>query len=339
MNLKKKMALSLTVVLALGTVLPVYAEEAPKEVKIGLAQINNTNSYYIGASKAFNEAADYFGYTLDEQYCENSLEQEIAIIENFIELDYDVIIADPQDAEALEDVFQKGKDAGITMVSLRSPMANADYNCLISHYDGFYGATIAGCEALGGKGNVLLLEGQIGHEASDSRTKAFYDVLEKYPDIKVLDDQPCDWDPSKAANVVDAWITEYGDEVDAIFCETDGATPSVVNAIANAGLTGEILVIGNDGENECLEFMEEGLVDVEAFFGSTRDGYHCMAYVNAILEGVDVESTVYLPLFTACSEELQEKVKAFDENVNVCSASEALDKAANYDKEFLDLYK
>ena len=74
MNLKKKMALSLTVVLALGTVAPVYAEEAPKEIKIGLAQINNTNSYYIGASKAFNEAADYFGYTLDEQYCENSLE-------------------------------------------------------------------------------------------------------------------------------------------------------------------------------------------------------------------------------------------------------------------------
>jgi ABC-type sugar transport system substrate-binding protein len=306
--------------------------------KIGLVQINNTNSYYIGASQAFHEAAEYFGYTLDEQFCENSLENEISIIENFIELKYDVIIADPQDAEALEDVFQRGKDAGIIMVALRSPMENADYNCLINHYNGFYGATIAGCELIGGKGKVLLLEGQIGHEASDSRTKAFFDVLEKYPDVEVVDQQPCDWDPTKATNIVESWVTKYGDSVDAIFCETDGATPSVVNAISNAGLTGKVHVIGNDGEVECLEYMTQGLIDVEAFFSSLRDGYNCMVYVDAILRGVNVEKTVYLPLYTVCSEELQAKVTAFDPNVKVCSPEEALDKTKNYDKEFLGLY-
>lgn len=306
--------------------------------KIGLVQINNTNSYYIGASEAFHEGAEQYGFTLDEQFCENSLEKEISIIENFIELKYDVIIADPQDADALEDVFQKGKDAGIKMVALRSPMENADYNCLISHYDGFYGATIAGCELIGGKGKVLLLEGQIGHEASDSRTKAFNDVVAKYPDIEVVDQQPCDWDPTKATDIVESWVTEYGDSVAAIFCETDGATPSVVNALANAGLTGKIRVIGNDGENECLEDMEEGLIDVEAFFGSTRDGANCMAYVDAILRGVDVEETVYLPLYTACSKELQDKVTAVDPEVNVCTPEEALEKAANYNKEFVGVY-
>ena len=306
--------------------------------KVGLVQINNTNSYYIGASKAFHEGAEKYGITLDEQFCENSLEKEISIIENFIELKYDVIIADPQDAEALEDVFQKGKDAGIKMVALRSPMKNADYNCLISHYDGFYGATIAGCELIGGKGKVLLLEGQIGHEASDSRTKAFKEVVAKYPDIEVVDQQPCDWDPTKATNIVESWVTEYGDSVDAIFCETDGATPSVVNAIANAGLTGKVHVIGNDGENECLENMKEGLIDVEAFFGSVRDGANCMAYVDAILRGVDVEKTVYLPLYTACSKELQAKVTAVDPKVNVCTPEEALDKAANYNDEFVGAY-
>lgn len=89
--------------------------------KIGLVQINTTNSYYVGASEAFHKGAEDFGYELDEQFAENSLEEEISIIENFIELGYDMIIADPQDAEALEDVFQKGRDSGVIMVSLRSP--------------------------------------------------------------------------------------------------------------------------------------------------------------------------------------------------------------------------
>lgn len=139
--------------------------------KIGLVQINTTNSYYVGASEAFHKGAEDFGYELDEQFAENSLEEEISIIENFIELGYDMIIADPQDAEALEDVFQKGRDAGVIMVSLRSPMANADYNCLINHYNGFYGSAVACFEALGGEGKVLLMQGQVGHEASDSRTE------------------------------------------------------------------------------------------------------------------------------------------------------------------------
>ncbi|WP_186566065.1 sugar ABC transporter substrate-binding protein [Lawsonibacter celer] len=309
--------------------------------KIGLVQINTTNSYYVGASEAFHKGAEDFGYELDEQFAENSLEEEISIIENFIELGYDMIIADPQDAEALEDVFQKGRDAGVIMVSLRSPMANADYNCLINHYNGFYGSAVACFEALGGEGKVLLMQGQVGHEASDSRTEAFYDVLELYPNIELLDTQPCDWDPAKAVNIVDSWLAKY-EQIDAILCETDGATPAVVNAVENAGRLDEILIAGNDGEKECLEYMVDGKVVSEAFFCSQRDGYHCMAYADAILRGVEVEKTVYLPLYACCSEEIQDLITANQPDtwdiIGGCTPEEALAMVADYSSEFVGMY-
>lgn len=336
--MKKVLALVLVLTFITGLFCVASAEGTKK---IGLVQINNTNSYYIGASEAFHKGAKDFGYELDEQFAENSLDEEIAIIENFITLGYDMIIADPQDAEALEDVFEKGKAAGIIMVALRSPMTNADYNCLISHYNGFYGSAMACFEALGGKGQILLMQGQVGHEASDSRTKAFYDVLAQYPDIELLDTQPCDWDPAKAVDIVDNWLAKY-EHIDAILTETDGATPAVVNAVTNAGRLSEILIAGNDGEKECIDYMVDGAIVSEAFFCSQRDGYNCMAYCDAILRGVDVEKTAYLPLYACCSPEIQEKILANHpemlEIIGMCTPEEALAMIADYSSEFIGLY-
>lgn len=336
--MKKVLALVLVLTFITGLFCVASAEGTKK---IGLVQINNTNSYYIGASEAFHKGAKDFGYELDEQFAENSLDEEIAIIENFITLGYDMIIADPQDAEALEDVFEKGKAAGIIMVALRSPMTNADYNCLISHYNGFYGSAMACFEALGGKDQILLMQGQVGHEASDSRTKAFYDVLAQYPDIELLDTQPCDWDPAKAVDIVDNWLAKY-EHIDAILTETDGATPAVVNAVTNAGRLSEILIAGNDGEKECIDYMVDGAIVSEAFFCSQRDGYNCMAYCDAILRGVDVEKTAYLPLYACCSPEIQEKIMANHpemlEIIGMCTPEEALAMIADYSSEFVGLY-
>lgn len=337
--LRKLTAIVVSLILVLALFSFASAETATKT--IGLVQINNTNSYYVGASEAFHKGAADFGYELDEQFAQNSLENEISIIENFIQLGYDMIIADPQDADALEDVFQKGKDAGIIMVSLRSPMENADYNCLINHYNGFYGSAVACFEALGGEGKVLLMEGQVGHEASDSRTEAFYDVLKLYPNIEVLDAQPCDWDPAKAVDIVDNWLVKY-EHIDAILCETDGATPAVVNAVTNADRLDEIMIAGNDGEKECLEYMLEGKVVSEAFFCSYRDGYHCMVYADAILRGVDVEKTVYLPLYACCSTEIQELIlknqPSMLELLGMCTPEEGLAMIVDYSSEFVGMY-
>ena len=331
----------IAVALSLAILLSLVSVTTAETKKVGLVQINNTNSYYVGASEAFHKGASDYGIELDEQFAENSLEKEIAIIENFIQLGYDMIIADPQDAEALEDVFQKGKDAGVIMMALRSPMTNANYNCLINHYSGFYGSTMACFEALGGKGKVLLMQGQIGHEASDSRTAAFYDVLKLYPEIEVLDSQPCDWDPAKAVDVVDNWLNKY-DEIDAILCETDGATPAVVNAVTNAGRLGEILIAANDGEKEVLEYMVDGAVVSEAFFCSQRDGYNCISYADAILRGVDVEKTVYLPLYACCSPEVQalilEHQPGMLEIIGMCTPEEALGMVTDYAAEFVGYY-
>ncbi len=307
---------------------------------IGIVQINFTNPYYIGATESFEEAAANLGYEVIIQSAENSIEEEIALIENFIEMDVDCIIADPQDADALVDVFERAADAGILTIALRSPVdtGGKTYNCLINHYEGFLGVSYAVAEDLDGEGDVLLMQGQIGHEASDSRQKGFDEAMANYPNINVLDEQPCDWDPSKAVAVVENWLAQYG-QIDCILSMTDGATPAIVNAVEAAGRLDEIKIAGNDGEMECLEYMVDGKIMAEALLSSYRDAYHCMVYADALLRGLDVPETVYLPIVLVCSEEIQTSI---EENVDheflMATPEEAIEISNNYVDEFTGYY-
>lgn len=309
---------------------------AGEKKKIGVVEINFTNPFYIGWKEAAEEAAAELGYEITVQSAENSVENEISQIENFIELGVDCIIADPQDAGALVDVFKKAADAGIVVIGLNSPVdtGGATYNCIIDHYTGFQGVTYAIAEELGGKGSVCLIQGQVGHEASDSREKGFDDALKNYPDIEVLDVQPCDWDVSKGVSIIENWMVKYPD-VNAILCMTDGVTPSLVDAVETEGRLDRTALAGNDAEMECLELMVEGKLAADYLISSYRDGWHTIAYADAIMRGIDVQRDVVLPGYVVCSEELAAKVKAAGFTEMDCITPEkAIELSENYADEF-----
>ena len=304
--------------------------------KIGVVEINFTNPFYIGWKEAAEEAAEELGYEITVQSAENSVENEISQIENFIELGVDCIIADPQDAGALVDVFKKAADAGIVVIGLNSPVdtGGATYNCIIDHYTGFKGVTYAVAEAMGQKGSVCLIQGQVGHEASDSREKGFNDALKQYKDIQVLDVQPCDWDVSKGVSIIENWMVKYPD-VNGILCMTDGVTPSLVDAVETQGRLDRTVLAGNDAEMECLELMTEGKLTADYLISSYRDGWHAIAYADAIMRGLDVERDAVLPGYVVCSEELARKVKAAGFTEMECiTPEEAIRLSRNYADEF-----
>lgn len=312
------------------------AETDGGKKKIGVVEINFTNPFYIGWKEAAEEAAAELGYEITVQSAENSIENEISQIENFIELGMDCIIADPQDAGALVDVFKKAADAGIVVIGLNSPVdtGGATYNCIIDHYTGFKGVTYAIAEGLEKKGSVCLIQGQVGHEASDSREKGFNDALADYPDIEVLDIQPCDWDVSKGVSIIENWMVKYPD-VNAILCMTDGVTPSLVDAVETEGRLDRTLLAGNDAEMECLELMVEGKMQADYLISSYRDGWHAIAYADAIMRGLDVERDAVLPGYVVCSDELAEKVKAAGFTEMECITPEkAIELSEHYADEF-----
>lgn len=316
------------------------AEGDSGKLKIGLCMINYVNPFYTTYLDVAEEAAEELGYELIKNSAEDSLENEVAILENYIQQGVDAILFDAIDAKGLIDVAEKAAEAGIPTMSIFNPIdAEGVYACAYEHKIGFKGVTLSICEQLDGKGKICAIQGGVGNYASDQRTEGMEEALKEYPDIELVDMQSCDWDPSKAVEITQNWLTAY-DDIDAIICMTDGATPSVAELTKASGK--DILIGGNDGELEVLELMNSGDVAADTLLGSKRGAWLSMLYIDQILQGNDVEDLIFIPSHLVSSQEVLDKLEASDTDVSwipLATPDEAIALCDGYKEEFADYFK
>ena len=227
-------------------------EGGEDKITIGYAVHNFTNPYYTGIMDGGDVAAEELGCEVIWKSCESSIESEISIIENFIEQQVDVICMDPVDAEALVDVIQQATDAGIPVVTFNNIIENTDaYAFTPNSAMSATNLAEAMCAYLNYEGNVAILQEQPGNFSSDTHEQAYRDVMAKYPEIEIVGEQITDWDPDKALQITQTWLSTL-DDLDAIITISGNSAASAAQAIEAAGMTDEIAVFSVDGMNNEL---------------------------------------------------------------------------------------
>src|SRR5207245_11008727 len=83
--------------------------------------------------------------------------------------------------------------------------------------------TQALCNAMGGKGKIIMTQGALGHTGAQGRAKGFESVVKQFPNIEVLDTQPADWDVSKTARLWETSLTKHPQSDGAFFHNDDMA--------------------------------------------------------------------------------------------------------------------
>ena len=61
-------------------------------------------------------------------------------------------------------------------------------------------------EQIGGKGDVVILNGIAGSTCSENRYLGAKEIFDQYPDIKIVNETDADWDYAKAKVAVEALI-------------------------------------------------------------------------------------------------------------------------------------
>ena len=121
-------------------------------------------------------------------------------------------------------------------------------------------------EQLGGKGNIVIIEGPTGIDAAISRTDGISKTLDEYPDIKVLHSQPADWNRDEAMSLMETWLQE-GEEIDAVVAQNDEMALGAYDAIVDAGKEAEIKVIGIDAIDAAIKSVSAGELDATVLPG------------------------------------------------------------------------
>lgn len=229
--------------------------------KIALIPQHQTNAYQILIAESAQAEADRVGAELTILSADQDAAKQISEIEQCISENYDAIIFEPVDPDALGDVAQQAADAGIVVVNITSACTDwKDHGIsAVSMGDNKKAGEVEMqniADALDGKGNIAILTGPSGDSTGLARMDGYNAILEKYPDItQVVEPADCSWDTAQAQATVESWLSAY--DLDAIVCENDGMAVGAGNA---AGTDSGIIIAGIDATPDGFEAIEDGRI-------------------------------------------------------------------------------
>ncbi|MGY6772985.1 substrate-binding domain-containing protein [Gallibacterium sp. ZY190522] len=241
-----------------------YAAEKPQ---IALLMKTLSNEYFISMQQGAEEAAKKMDVDLIIQVAEkeDSTEQLVGLVENMIAKKVDAIIVTPNDSIAFIPAFQKAEKAGIPIIDLdvrldaeAAKKANLKFNYVgVDNFLGGYLAAKNLVDALGGKGDIAILEGIPGVDNGEQRKAGALKAFNEAPGIKIVASQSANWETEQALNVVSNILTA-NPNINGIFAANDNMAIGAVTAVENAGLAGKVLITGYDGIPLAIEYVKQG---------------------------------------------------------------------------------
>jgi ribose transport system substrate-binding protein len=237
---------------------------------------------------------------------EIDVERQMQIVENLIERKVSALCIAPSGSREIVPVIVKANKAGIPVLIVDT---RADEKALAAAggkiatfigSDNFDGGRIAGAfivEKLGGRGNVAILEGIPGHETGDARLRGFREAVAKAPGIKVVASQPANWERDQGFNVFQNML-QANPGIDALFACNDLMALGAAEAIAAAGKTGRIVVVGFDAQPEAREAIKKGAMAATVAQFASRMGSTAVENAVRLLKGETI------PAFTPVAIEL-----------------------------------
>jgi ABC-type sugar transport system substrate-binding protein len=163
-------------------------------------------------------------------------------------------------------------------------------------------------EALGGKGNVVILQGILDQEAAQQRTAGVKQVFEQYPDIKVIQQGTGNWRRDQGRALMENWLAT-GDQIDAVASNNDEMAIGALRAIEAAGKLGEILVAGVDASPEALIEMGKGRLNMTIFQNAAGQGQGGIKAAIALARGEKIDPITWVPYEPVTPENYKEYMR------------------------------
>jgi putative xylitol transport system substrate-binding protein len=168
---------------------------------------------------------------------------------------FDGVIFVPIDIEAGAAAVATAAAEGIPVVGSNTRVNSDKLASYVGSNDVMSGEmeAISVLEGMGGKGNVVIIEGPIGQSAQIERRQGNMIALEKYPDVKLLEMQTANWSRAEALDLMENWLNAYPDQIDGIIGQNDEMALGAIQAVEQAGLNiNDFPVAGIDGVTDAM---------------------------------------------------------------------------------------
>ncbi|BAU95637.1 sugar ABC transporter substrate-binding protein [Corynebacterium suranareeae] len=300
MYARKLIALSASAVLALSLTAcnRESSDTTAADGSVTLALSTQTNPFFVQLRDGAQEKADELGVTLNIQDASDDAATQSNQLNNAITTGAGVVIVNPTDSDAVVPSVEALNQADIPVVAVDRSSNGGEVASFVASDNVAGGAQAAAAlaEAIGGEGEIIMLQGIAGSSASRDRGKGFEEEIAKHEGITIAAKQTANFDRGEGLDVATNLLQAHPN-VKAIFAENDEMALGAIEALgARAGE--DVIVVGFDGTDDGLAAVEDGRMLATIAQQPEELGAKAVEEAAKLLRGEDAEAEVPVEVVT-----------------------------------------
>lgn len=220
---------------------------------------SHDNPFYGAEADAAKAKAESLGYSAIELSHDDDPAKQYQLVEAMIARGAKAIILDNAGSDATVAAVQMAQKAKIPtfLIDREISVPKVAISQIISNnYQGAQIGAQAFVKLMGEKGSYVELVGRDSDTNAGIRSKGFHDVIDDYPDLKMVARQSANWKQSEAFSKMQS-ILEANPKIKGVICGNDTMAMGAYAALKAAG-HGDVIVVGMDGSNDVRDSIEQG---------------------------------------------------------------------------------
>lgn len=270
--------------------------QAQSGERIAVFTKNQTNPFFQSVRLGADSAAKQLNVKVTHYVPTkpDSIPEQMSQIEDVIVKKPDAIVFTPVDYKAMGPAVGKINAAKIPVVNVTDRSEVGTFVAFVGASDYQLGleTTKYLIKAMGGTGNIVVLEGVKGSLTSIDRVRGFNDAVKAAPGVKVVASQPGNYQRLQALQVMENLMQSHS-KIDGVFAANDAMASGAIEALDGAGR--KALVVGINGTKEAIDAIKAGKMLASGDYNGFLQG--CVSTMTAVreLRKLPVEKDVVFP--------------------------------------------
>ncbi|MBN8629410.1 MAG: D-ribose ABC transporter substrate-binding protein [Rhodobacterales bacterium] len=226
---------------------------------IAIITPSHDNPFFKAEADGAAAKAAELGYEVMVLVHDDDANKQNELFDSAIAAGVKAIILDNAGADASVAAVQKAKDAGIPsfLIDREITATGVAVSQIVSN--NYQGAQLGAEEfvkLMGEAGDYAELIGKESDSNAGIRSKGYHDVIDQYPDLKMVASQTANWSQTEAYSVMESML-QANPGIKGVISGNDTMAMGAWAALEAAGRT-DVIVVGFDGSNDVRDSIIKG---------------------------------------------------------------------------------
>lgn len=220
---------------------------------------SHDNPFFKSEAVGAEKKAKELGYETLVLVHDDDANKQSELFDTAIARGAKAIVVDNAGADATVAPMKRAKKAGIPsfLIDREVNVTGLAIAQIVSN--NYQGAKLGGEEfvkLMGEKGNFVELVGKESDTNAGIRSQGYHDVIDQYPDLKMVARQSANWSQTEAYEKMES-IIQANPDIKGVICGNDTMAMGAMAALKAAG-KGNVIVVGFDGSNDVRDSIIAG---------------------------------------------------------------------------------